>query len=241
MPKLVYRQFDEGDGGGEGDTGGAGDDTAAKLKEFRDNNIKLLKEVDDLKGRLTAFDGVDPEKFKSILEQQEQLERDELIKKGDVDTLIARERESLEKSLGARLDAVQAENAELKGVIVKTKVTDELRKAATGAKVKAEAVDDLVDLAGREWVLDNGTAIRKAGGEPVLSKERPGEYQSMNEYFAELATVKPFYYESSAGGGGQQQQGGGGGSAKVLRNPTPSQLGQHAEAISKGEMVVQYD
>jgi hypothetical protein len=55
MPKLVYRQFDEGDGGG-GD-GGAGDDTAAKLKEFRDNNIKLLKEVDDLKGRLTAFDG----------------------------------------------------------------------------------------------------------------------------------------------------------------------------------------
>ena len=126
-------------------------------------------------------------------------------------------------------------------MIVQTKVTDELRKAATGAKVKAEAVDDLVDLAGREWVLDNGTAIRKAGGEPVLSKERPGEYQSMNEYFAELATVKPFYYESSAGGGGQQQQGGGGGSAKVLRNPTPSQLGQHAESIGKGEMVVQYD
>jgi len=213
----------------------------AKVKEFRDNNITILRERDGLKDQLGGFEGIDAEKYRSMLSQQDQIERDELIKKGDVDELLKRDRDAFATDFTKRLDAVQTENESLKREIIGTKVTDELRKAATGAKVKGEAVDDLVKLAGSEWVLENGAAVRKTGDDVVLSTERPGENQTMPEYFAELAQSKPFYFEPSQGGGGQGQPGGGGGGVKVLLNPTPQEMGRNAEAIASGAMVIKND
>ena len=58
MPKLVYRQFDEGDGGGEGDTGGAGNYSAREI---------LSMGVELLYADPVGFAERDPEYFKFIL------------------------------------------------------------------------------------------------------------------------------------------------------------------------------
>ena len=50
-----------------------------KLDEFRNTNVSLLKERDDLKQR---FDGIDPEQARAALAERQREEEDRLLKGG---------------------------------------------------------------------------------------------------------------------------------------------------------------
>ena len=213
-------------------------DAGERVQEFRTKNIDLIKETNDLREKLQQFDGVDVEVYKTLQAERDALETQELLKKGDVDALLTREREKNQAEWNKRFEAVEGENKDLKTTLVKLKVTDELKSAAAAARVRPEALDDVVELASREWMLDNGAAVRKRGEEVVLSSANPGQNQSMGEYFEELARSKPFFFAASGGSGGQETRPGG---AKILRNPTPLQMGQLAEEIAPGEVEVVYD
>ncbi|MFH2076325.1 MAG: hypothetical protein ABIJ57_13430 [Pseudomonadota bacterium] len=213
-------------------------DSKAQIKEFRDNNLSLRKQTEDLQAQLAAFGEIKPEEVKVFREQQEKIKRKELLDKGDIDALLTAEKEKISTAFGKRLDAVQQKNEELEKTLVKLRVTDELSKAAAVSRVKPEAIGDVVELASREWFLEDGGAVRKKGKEIVLSKTEVGRNQSMEEFFLELAEKKPYYFEASGGGGGQSPailKG------KVMRNPTPLELGANAAAIEKGEIRVEYD
>ena len=86
-----------------------------KLDEFRDNNISLKQQIEDRQNEVTdlesKFAGVDLEKWNqfkeqeaAIVERQRQIDDQELIDKGDVDTLIERRVQEVlavkEKELG---------------------------------------------------------------------------------------------------------------------------------------------
>lgn len=213
-------------------------DTNDKIQEYRKKSIEAMKERDALRKNIDAYGKLTPEEAKALLDEKEQIEHKELLKKGDVDTLITRERERFADEWNKKLEAIQAENVNLQKTVVQLKVIDELKNAATAALVRPEAIMDIVELATREWVLENGAAVRKRGQEVVLSGKEPGKNQSMSEYFLEIAQQKPFYFQPSSGSDGRPT---GGHAAKVLRNPTPVELGRNAEAVAKGEIVVLFD
>ncbi len=213
-------------------------DTNDKIQEYRNTNIQVMKERDTLRKNLEAYGKLTPEEAKVLLDEKEQIERKELLKKGDVETLITRERERFAGEWNKKLEAIQAENANLQKTVVQLKVIDELKNAATAALVRTDAIQDVVDLATREWVLDNGVAVRKRGQGVVLSSKEPGKNQSMGEYFLELAQQKPFYFQPSTGSDGRPSAGHKG---RILRNPSPVELGRNAEAIEKGEIVAVFD
>ena len=207
-----------------------------RIKEFRENNISLKKQAEELQTKLKNYDGVDPEKYRELTELERQKRDKELIEKGDVETLLNERLASERTTYQKQLDAINTELTKTRGELVATKVTDTLKTAAANAGVRPEAMDDVVRLASGNWELREGTPTLVQNGEVVLSKEKPGEPMGMGEYFKSMLHEKPFYFQTSAGSGGGSQMNARG--VKVIPND-PVLIGQYAEAIQKGEVVIE--
>ncbi len=57
----------------------------SKLDEFRNTNVSLLMERDDLKKR---YDGIDPDAVKALVDEKRQLEEVQQLKAGEVEKVV---------------------------------------------------------------------------------------------------------------------------------------------------------
>ena len=127
-----------------------------RIKEFRENNISLKKQAEELQTKLKNYDGVDPEKYRELTELERQKRDKELIEKGDVETLLNERLASERTTYQKQLDAINTELTKTRGELVATKVTDTLKTAAANAGVRPEAMDDVVRLASGNWNCAKG-------------------------------------------------------------------------------------
>lgn len=199
---------------------------SVKLAEFRERNIALMKEADQLKAninpaaladaeaKLAKFDGVDPDEYR-------------LLKARPDTTTRAAE---LETSLAA-------EKAAHASTLLKHLVTAEFLKVGG----RASAIDFMATAAAQVFAMEDGKPTTEE-----FSAANPSESLSIGEWMKSQIFVADFAFQPSRGGGA-----GGGGSAppvrfgarsnqKILKDPTPQQLGEHASAIAKGELKIEY-
>jgi hypothetical protein len=187
----------------------------ARVKEMRDKNIALLK----------TYDGIDPEAVKA--------ERAELaaLRNAKPNERIT----ELETQLAAEKTA-RAE-AEQKAAINRVRDTFQTKASAIGAR--PNALDIISGKAESLFTVVDGVVQAKPN---TFSKTRPGEALTPDEWLADAAREYPFLFLPSSGGGAPPQPsgGGGGGTSGVpeLRDPTPEQLGRHADEIMAGKLRV---
>jgi hypothetical protein len=220
----------------EGDKFVLAHDGNDRIKEFRDNNINLKQQTEDLTAKLKGFDGIDPEKYLALTELERQKRDKELIDKGDLETLLSERLDNVKTTYQTQLDAIKTELDKTRGELVATKVTDTLKTAAANAGVRPEAMSDVVSLASSNWELRDGTPTFIQNGEVVLSKDNVGEPIGMPEYFKSMLHEKPFYFQTSAGSGGGSQYNPRG--VRVIPND-PVSIGLNADQIAKGEAVIE--
>jgi hypothetical protein len=201
------------------------DGEPVKVTEFRNTNVALLKEVEELRPLKTKFDGIDPEVAKADRQKVLDLEK---------------------TNPDARLKVLEAELASEKAIRIETqrkadrsRVRDVLRVRATAAGVLPAAMDMLLDKAEPQFVMDGDVVKAKPN---TFSPTRPGEPLSVDEWMTGALKDLGFLFGRSNGGGSDGRPGGGsGGDGKaVLRDPTPQQLGEHAKAIAAGEIRIVY-
>lgn len=231
VPEALQEHYVEQDGKYVLDT-----DQKARIDEFRTNNITLKQQAEELQGKLKAFEGIDPEKYQELTALERQKRDKELIEAGDVETLLNERLESERSTYQKQIDSLKTALDETRGELVATKVTDTLKTAAADAGVLPKAMNDVVKLASGDWELREGRPTYVQDGEVVLSKENPGEPMGMGEYFKSMLHEKPYYFQTSAGSGGGSQTNARG--VKVIPND-PVLIGQNAEQIAKGEVVVE--
>lgn len=229
VPEALQSFYTEKDG--EFVLGVEGMVTSDKLNEFRDNNIALKKQMDDLNAK---FAGVDPEKFKA-LSDKEQKERDKkLIDAGKVDELVAERVNAMKADHDKQLKTLTDERAKLSGQLEGLVIDNAIRDAATKSGVRATAVDDVL-LRGRMlFKLKDGKAVPMEGDKPVFGKD--GNEMGINEWVGGLAERAPHLFETSsgAGSGGSSQSAPGG---KISRTDQKSFL-NNLDKIAKGEQSV---
>jgi predicted RNase H-like nuclease (RuvC/YqgF family) len=204
-------------------------DLKVKVNEFRDNNIKLKEQIE-------AFDGIDADKVKELLATQKDVETKELIKAGDVEAALEKQKEALTADFDKRLSAVQEESAGLRGDLHTLQVTDKLKDAALEAGAREDAVPDLVKSAASDWQLKDGQPVYIVNDQIQLSKTDAGENMGMEEYFKGLATSKPFFFNGSGGAGGEEDKGKRKGAPRVIPR---SEMGKYTKEIKAGEVVVE--
>lgn len=233
----------------------------SRLAEFRDNNIKLQKQVAELtplQQELTTikktYEGIDPAKAREAVEKLEKLEKkgvkgeDDLMKA--IEAAILPIRTALEgqvTQLSTKLTEAEQKAQEQAQALTIKEFEGNVTAAAIRAGVDEKMLPHFVRHARETYKLENGQFVPKNGTTTIFSHKRPTEPMPLEEFIEAQQAEAPGFFKQNKGGNSSQSgaQGGPGmppsnPNAKRLVNPTPEQLGQYAAAIRKGEVVVEH-
>lgn len=215
-----------------------------RVSEFRNNNIALTKELEELRPLKSQFEGIDPNAARNAILQIQELEKKGVKKPDDVQSQISAALndftnkivEPLKAELHASELARKTAEDEANISLLRTKVGEEF--IAMGGK--PGALDFILSKAQNVFDIADGTISAKQN---KFSMENPGQPIMPKEWLTQQAsdTNTNFAFNSS-NGGGANPKGSVGSQAQVqkLINPTPSQLGDNMDAIASGKIQVDY-
>lgn len=218
-----------------------------KVVEFRDRNIALLKENDELRPLKTKYEGLDPAEAREAIEKVKALGKKGIKDVEDfnaqvkkvADELIAPLREQLQ--LSAAETAAERKRADES--LLHAKISEQFLKIGG----KANATDYVVTLAKENFEVKDGKVVAKAG---KFSTVKPADPMSVEEWLTnDISKNHDYTLEPSKGGGAPPVKPGGNPlltskarpDQKVLKNPTPQELGQYSADIASGKVRVEHE
>ena len=220
-----------------------------KVAEFRDNNVKLKADLETAQvqaRKLESYGDLDPTAARAALEQVAELGKKGVRKASDVDDAVANalqsfkstELDPLRQLLVDEKTARQAADQKVSDTAMRSAVLSQFR-AAGGQDA---AVDFVVSRAREAFQMDGDNISAKPG---VYSSDNPGEPLTLGEWMTSQTREIGFAFGTSNGGGAHTQEGNPATAippgAKVLRNPTPLQLGEFGSEIAEGKYIIVND
>jgi len=175
---------------------------------LRSKNVELLDEKKQTQQKLKKFEEYDFDAANEALDFLKNNKNAQLIKDGKVDELIEKETSTLrsdhETALGelnARLSELQR-HGELYESLYKTKmVEDSLREAAIAAKIRPEAITDVL-LHGRNiFALAEDGSVEARDTEGKLRKTADDKVLTTSNWIEGLKRTSPHYWPDSLGAG----------------------------------------
>lgn len=200
----------------------------ARVDEFRNNNIELSRQLDDLKAK---FKDIDPTLARELIAKKSDLDDQKIVKKEGVDALV-------EQKTRALKDAHQTKVTELEGTIGKLnkqleRVTVEQAAVAECLKLgalKPGAAEFIVNAALGTFRVENGETVAydKDGQTKRYNKE--AKPFNMQDFAKEALEKYDYLWVGNKGGGGSGGGGGkGGGGAYDGPNPFDDKTANYAE------------
>jgi hypothetical protein len=186
-----------------------------KVKEFRTNNIALKQENEQLKAKL---EGIDVDEYQRLKAEAQKAEDQKKIDAGEIEALLNERTERMRADLQAKIDSLQkaydkmkADKESLDGRLSEVLIDSEITKAVSKVGVlKKDAMDLVLSLAKKTWVLEDGHPIAKKDGKPIYGKD-PSKQIDFDEWAQTVAMERPYLFESAEGlesrGGGERQGG----------------------------------
>ena len=218
------------------------DEAVAGLKTKNDELLTEKKKVQDA---LKNFDNIDPVKAREALSFLENNHDAQLIKDGKVDELIEKRTSAMKSDHETRvleLSGKLTENekaALLYRTLYETKMVDDsLREAAVAAKVRPEAIADIL-LRGRSvfsLATDGTTEARDHEGK--LKKTADGEkVLTVTNWVEDMKKSSPHYWPSSEGIGAFGGGSGGGEDLndQINRSAAKNDMGLYRKLRAKQE------
>lgn len=213
----------------------------ARVVEFRDTNIALKKTVDELTPIKAAFEGIDAKAAREAIAAQDELKKKGINKPDDIAAAINAAVTAAVKPLTEQITSITTtakdQQARADAMTLRSTLSDKFTKAGG----VSDALDFIVNKASGVFVVEGGN-VKAATNQ--FSADKPGEPLSIDEWMTRLTKESSFAFKPSGGGGANPQPSSGGPARPagqlVLKDPTPQQLGEHADAIRKGKMRVEY-
>jgi len=181
------------------------EDGKKKIAEFRDNNIKLQKELEAIKKQ---FAGIDLDKIEDMKKRLQQIDDKKMIEAGKIDELVAQKVERMKADFEAQIAQMKTALEEKdKGLQSTTQrlsevlIDGEITKAVTAAGVvRKSAMEDILARGRKTWKLEDGKPVPKEGDRLLYGKDGKAPL-TFEEWAQALLTTAPFLFEASAGGG----------------------------------------
>lgn len=222
----------------------------SKLDEFRNTNISLKSKIETVQAELDKFKDVDPEKYQEALKVLNDLEEKELIRKGDIEGVIASRLAAKDTEHKKQISQLTANNKSseetvksLRSQLGNLRLESSLTKALSDVAVPRKgAFEDILSRAGHTWKLNeagDGFIPKGADGDTLYGADGTTEL-TMKEWANQLTESAPHLFEESAGsdstGSGRVnvQQG-----QKKIKTGGGAEFGKDAfEAIAAGQVQV---
>ena len=226
-----------------------------KLVEFRDNNIALAQERDQLKSRVVAYTslGEDPAKLsdevKELRTVAQQVKDGKLKGTADIEAEVANRSKAVRESLEAQVreKAAAAQNAEAAAGTWRSKFDNlTLNQHVTNAVIGTDsianpsALPDIISRAARVFQVQPDGSIVPKDGDTIIYGADGVKPMTPKEWLVKLVAEAPYLGKSSSGGGAG---GGGAGSyetkygmsEEAFNKMSPEQRVQMARKAQKGK------
>jgi hypothetical protein len=221
----------------------------SKVSEFRDNNVKLMKERDDLNRRVESLSqivGEDPDAFKARLAELNQIERDvqdnKLVKQeGFQEALQKRVQENEQnfkkqlederKSKGQAEERARLNEQRWRESTIERALMDAMHDPKLG--VRTEAFVDLKERARRIFrVHDDGKLVPYEGDTIIYSADASAP-MSLKEWLGRLRQDAPYFFKDSTGGGATGGSDGAGRKSPIRSKQDLNGPGEKSKFISE--------
>lgn len=188
---------------------------SSKLEEFRDNNVALKRENQELKDK---WKDADPAKYAELVKLEKDL-KDGKIKGTDAERILNERTEAMKTEYEGKITAATKDRDSYKGRLENLLIVDSTMSEAMKLGLVPTAKDDLAARAKASFGLNDK-------GEPVVMKDgkevfgAAGTAMGVKEWLAMQVTAAPHLFGKSSGSG---SGGGGGGGGAVTKNPFEKQ------------------
>jgi hypothetical protein len=180
--------------------------TKAKIKEFRDNNVKLMKEKEELEKKLKDIG--DPAEIEKMKKKIQAIDDKQMIEAGKIDELVAQKVERMkadyENQLSVMKQALEKKDLELLKIndrLSEVLIDSEITRAVNAVGgVRKEALQDLIARGKRVWKLEDGKPIPKEGDKILYGKDGKS-ILTFDEWAQIQHETAPFLFEPSSGSG----------------------------------------
>lgn len=169
----------------------------AKIGEFRDNNVRLLKEAETAAAKLKTFDGVDPVEYQTLKATAGDLKAKGVKDSADVAKLI----EGALAPVLTQLKTFETREADARKALAEKTVEQDLLAAGVKAGIQESALPDFVTRGKKVFERDGEKTVAKQNGTPIFSKKKPGEFLEVNEWAEGLQSDAPHLFKPTVGSG----------------------------------------
>ena len=158
----------------------------SRLDEFRESNISLKKQMEDIQSQLSQHEGIDPVQAREALEKVKGLENKELLEKGQFEEIL----KNKEVEYGGKIEQL-------------TKHAQAIQTAVNEVgSPQSSAIADILARAKNSWQIDDkGVLFCVDGSGKARYSEKGDTYLSPQEWAKELVQSAPHLFVSSVGGG----------------------------------------
>lgn len=205
----------------------------SKVDEFRNSNITLRQELEQLQASSAKFKDVDLDQYAQMLKTAQDQKDKKMIDAGQIDQVVEERVSSMRTEMQKAIDELTGTNQGLTGQLEKYLIDGSVATAASKAGAKGTAIDVISLLARQVFKLKDGQAIPMEGDKTIYGKDGSTP-KSVPEWITELQETRPFLFEESTGGGGQG--GGGGGGNKTVDRGNVVAFGDNLADIASGKI-----
>ncbi len=214
-----------------------------RLDEFRENNIKLMKELDQLRKQMETLKDIDPEKYREMARRLQDIDEKKLLDEGKIDELVQKRTERMRaeyehqaQAMKRALEELKQERETLNQRLSEVLIDNAIRDIAVQAGVRKTAIPDVLSRGRQVWRLKDGKPVPLRDDQIIYGKDGT-EPMSMQEWINQLQSEAPHLFEPSTGGGAQH------GSSGNTRPGTISirdrdAINNNLEAIAEGKVIV---
>lgn len=191
----------------------------SKVDEFRDNNIELKKQIEEMTDK---YGNIDIDKYNELMKKAADDDGKKRITMDRVDEIVAERTQKMREEHQNQVEALTGNNNTLKSQLDGLLIDGAIRNAAVEAKVRPGALEDVVLRANRTFKVVDGKAVaHDEKGNVVYGKDGSNPL-SPSEWLNGLKKSADHLFETSsgggAGGGDNRGSGGAGGPGKDTSN-----------------------
>lgn len=170
-----------------------------RLSEFRNNNVSLKAEIEELKNK---FDGIDPAEYKDLKSKSDDLRDAKLIKSGELDKAVANRTKLMAEEHTKAITKATEENTRLVARLTEVEINQAAISEAMKKGLRQTAVPDITARARSIFRLVDGKVIAyEADGKTIKFGKDGSTPYSISDWVEAQVTDAPHLFEASGGGG----------------------------------------
>jgi hypothetical protein len=172
-----------------------------KLDEFRENNVKLLKDLEKYKD-------IDPAKYGDLLKLQAKADEKKLIDAGEIDKVVEQRVNQMRDTMSTEITTLKQANDVAKRQLESLLIDSSVRDAAIKSGVQPLAVDDVLLRAKTTFQVKDGAAVPVDSKGGIIFGKDGSTPMSVADWTASLKKSAPHLFQGSSGGGASGSSGG---------------------------------